>query len=162
MGDISYSVALADATRQMLDKREIEYDFYEDRGVFRFSMGLGEGQKLQGISIVIRIHEDAISSYSVVDMKADTASVGAVAEYITRANYGLLSGNFEMDYSDGEVRYKCYNYFEDQIPSDKELKSIAIGYGLMTWRRYGNGFLKVLFGGADPKDAIEEAERAEE
>ena len=27
-------------------------------------------------------------------------------EFITRANYGLLIGNFELDLADGEVRFK--------------------------------------------------------
>lgn len=30
----------------------------------------------------------------------------AAIEYITRANYGLFVGNFEMDLSDGEIRFK--------------------------------------------------------
>jgi hypothetical protein len=30
----------------------------------------------------------------------------ALAEFITRANYGMTIGNFELDYTDGEIRYK--------------------------------------------------------
>lgn len=30
----------------------------------------------------------------------------AVAELLTRINYGLPIGNFEMDFDDGEIRYK--------------------------------------------------------
>lgn len=30
-----------------------------------------------------------------------------LAEYLTRSNYGLVLGNFELDMNDGEVRYKC-------------------------------------------------------
>jgi hypothetical protein len=29
-----------------------------------------------------------------------------VAEYLTRANYGLILGNFGLDYTDCEIRYK--------------------------------------------------------
>jgi hypothetical protein len=29
-----------------------------------------------------------------------------VCEFLTRVNYGLAAGNFELDFSDGEVRYK--------------------------------------------------------
>ena len=29
-----------------------------------------------------------------------------VAEYLHRANYGLLLGSFEMDYDDGDVRFR--------------------------------------------------------
>ena len=30
----------------------------------------------------------------------------AMAEFLTRVNFGLFAGNFEMDYADGEVRCK--------------------------------------------------------
>ncbi|WP_049790798.1 hypothetical protein [Trichormus azollae] len=29
-----------------------------------------------------------------------------IAECITRANYGMIIGNFELDFNDGEIRYK--------------------------------------------------------
>ena len=35
-----------------------------------------------------------------------------MAEFLTRANYGLRIGNFEMDFEDGEVRYKSSVDFE--------------------------------------------------
>ncbi len=34
------------------------------------------------------------------------------AIFITRINYGLMIGNFEMDFSDGEIRYKTSIDFE--------------------------------------------------
>lgn len=30
----------------------------------------------------------------------------AIAHFLTLANYGTLIGNFELDFSDGEIRYK--------------------------------------------------------
>jgi hypothetical protein len=44
--------------------------------------------------------------YSVMESKVPANKRQTVAEYLTRANYGLVLGNFEMDFSDGEVRYK--------------------------------------------------------
>ena len=29
-----------------------------------------------------------------------------VAQFLTRTNYGLAAGNFELDFEDGEIRYK--------------------------------------------------------
>jgi hypothetical protein len=29
-----------------------------------------------------------------------------IAKFITRANYGMSLGNFELDFNDGEIRYK--------------------------------------------------------
>jgi hypothetical protein len=44
--------------------------------------------------------------YSVAPVRAPEVLRPAVAEYLTRANWGLIMGNFEFDYSDGEVRFK--------------------------------------------------------
>ena len=38
----------------------------------------------------------------------------AIAELLTRANYGIRIGNFERDYSDGEIRDKSSLDFECQ------------------------------------------------
>jgi hypothetical protein len=40
----------------------------------------------------------------------------SMADFLTRANYGLKVGNFEMDFSDGEIRYKTsINVENDQL-----------------------------------------------
>jgi hypothetical protein len=44
--------------------------------------------------------------YVVASTRAPEEVRLAVAEFLTRANYGMRIGNFELDYSDGEVRYK--------------------------------------------------------
>ena len=44
--------------------------------------------------------------YSVCPVNAPVEKRPAVAELLTRANYGLVMGNLEMDFSDGEIRYK--------------------------------------------------------
>lgn len=44
--------------------------------------------------------------YSVYPTKIDESVRPAMAELITRANYGLVLGNFEMDFGDGELRFK--------------------------------------------------------
>ena len=44
--------------------------------------------------------------YSVCPMAMPDFKRAAVAEFVTRANYGMIIGNFELDYNDGEVRYK--------------------------------------------------------
>jgi hypothetical protein len=44
--------------------------------------------------------------YSIYPEKVSPERRDDVAEYLTRANYGLMIGNFEMDLDDGDVRYK--------------------------------------------------------
>jgi len=44
--------------------------------------------------------------YSVMTEDVPAERRSAVAEFLTRVNYVMTIGNFEMDYDDGEVRYK--------------------------------------------------------
>lgn len=56
----------------------------------------------------VQVVEEAalLAFYSVVPIPVPPARRGALAEFLTRANYGLSLGNFEMDFDDGEVRAK--------------------------------------------------------
>ena len=44
--------------------------------------------------------------YVTAPVKAPTEKRLVVAEYLTRANWVAVVGNFEMDFRDGEIRYK--------------------------------------------------------
>ncbi|HEY9747696.1 MAG TPA: YbjN domain-containing protein [Allocoleopsis sp.] len=54
----------------------------------------------------IRENEEQFVFYSICPLVIPEAKRGAIAEFITRANYGMIIGNFEMDFEDGEIRYK--------------------------------------------------------
>ena len=49
---------------------------------------------------------DLILLYSVCPFRVPEERRSEVSEFLTRANYGLVAGNFELDFTDGEVRYK--------------------------------------------------------
>jgi hypothetical protein len=49
---------------------------------------------------------DLILLYSVCPFRVPEERRSDVSEFLTRANYGLVAGNFELDFADGEVRYK--------------------------------------------------------
>ena len=44
--------------------------------------------------------------YSLLPVNTPPDKLDAMAEFMTRANYGMIVGNFELNYEDGEVRYK--------------------------------------------------------
>src|SRR5579859_1767025 len=48
----------------------------------------------------------ALVAYAVCPVKAPRDRWTAVSEVISRANYGLGCGNFEMNFEDGAIRYK--------------------------------------------------------
>jgi hypothetical protein len=83
----------------------------------------------------------------------------AMAEFQARANYGLLIGNFELDFRDGEVRYKASIDVENDRLTDPLCHHLVVS-ACSTLDRYLPGLLKVMYGQVDPSMAIAEIEAA--
>jgi hypothetical protein len=105
----------------------------------------------------IRVDLEQFLFYVIAPVKTPEPMYGHVAEYITRANYGLRIGNFEMDYSDGEVRYKSSFDFESQ-PLTPALIKNAMYPAVHTMDLYLPGLLGVMYGNRTPAEAIREIE----
>ena len=95
--------------------------------------------------------------YSVCPAVAPEERRGAVAEFLTRANYGLIIGNFEMDFHDGEVRYKTSLDVEGDTLSPALLRSLVYANVAMM-DHYLPGVMAVLYGNVSPEEAIEQVE----
>lgn len=80
-----------------------------------------------------------------------------MAEFLTRANYGLKVGNFEMDFSDGEIRYKTSLNVENDQLSGPIIRNLVYA-NLWTMDRYLAGILSVIYGNIDPTEAIKKSE----
>jgi hypothetical protein len=105
----------------------------------------------------VRVDLEQFFFYAVSGVKVPEGARVAVAEFLTRANYGLRIGNFELDFGDGEVRYKSSLDFEGEILSDNLIRN-AIYPAVRIMDEYLPGLMKVAFGGATPADAIREIE----
>ena len=60
-----------------------------------------------------RNEQEQFVFYSIFPVRTPENKTHEVAEFVTRANYGMIIGNFELDYSDGEIRYKTSVDVED-------------------------------------------------
>lgn len=105
----------------------------------------------------VRVDLEQFIFYAISTVKVPEEARPAIAEFITRANFGLRVGNFEMDYSDGEVRYKSSLDFEGEPLTDNLIRN-AVYPAVQTMDSYLPGLMKVAFGGLTPFEAIEEIE----
>ncbi len=101
----------------------------------------------------IRLAEEQLICYAIAPFKVPEETRLIVADYLTRANYGLYIGNFEMDFNDGEVRCKSSIDFEDEELSFNLIRN-TIYPAVHLMDRYLAGLLKVVYGGASPTEAI--------
>lgn len=95
--------------------------------------------------------------YSVLEAKSPVEKRPAVAEFLTRANYGLVLGNFEMDYSDGEIRYKTSIDVEGGVLTPEMVKTLVYTNVLMM-DKYLPGIMSVIYGNVSPEQAIASVE----
>ena len=90
-------------------------------------------------------------------MKTSPKDFEAVAEFITRANFGMIIGNFEFDYSDGEIRYKTSVDLEGVEVQSNLLRNLVYA-NVLTMDKYFTGLMRVMYGGITPDEAIREIE----
>ncbi|MDE6774845.1 MAG: YbjN domain-containing protein [Ruminococcus sp.] len=147
----NYSKEIADAVSMFLHEDDWKFSEVDDDGIIR--TGIRIESKLKSADIYINVLKDSFVVVSVPALKADKDCINEMAEFITRANYGLNHGNFEMDYRDGEIRYKTSMYCGNMIPTPEQIKAV-IYINVSTLDDYGNGIAMVAFGMSTPEDAI--------
>jgi hypothetical protein len=81
----------------------------------------------------------------------------AMAEFVTRANYGLSIGNFEMDFADGEIRFRTSIDVEHAKLTAGLLESL-VAANLTVTDVYLPGLLAVLSSDVSPAAAIAKIE----
>lgn len=111
------------------------------------------------VSVFIQALDNAILSYAILSNKAPTEQFNNISEYLHRANYGLLYGNFEMDFNDGEIKYKLVTNCQDvgNLPNHFIDRSVILPCQMI--EKYGRGIISLMLGIGTPKELIEEIEK---
>jgi hypothetical protein len=109
----------------------------------------------------IRVDSEQFLFYAIAPIKVPEELRLATAEFTTRANYGMRIGNFEMDFNDGEIRYKSSLDFKDETLTPQLIK-LAIYPAVQTLDRYLPGLMTVIHGGKTPAEAVAEIEGSED
>ncbi|OLT59690.1 YbjN domain-containing protein [Moorena bouillonii] len=91
--------------------------------------------------------------YSMCPVKAPENKHLAITEFITRANYGMIMGNFEFDLDDGEIRYKTSIDVKEDNLSLALIKPIVYA-NVMTMDEYLPGIMAVIESEVEVKEAI--------
>lgn len=126
-----------------------------DRHIYRMTFSGKHGDFRCIAQVIVQLEQFLF--YAIAGPRAPEEVRPAVAEFITRANYGMRIGNFELDYSDGEVRYKAALDFEGETLTPTLLRN-HIYPVVTTMDHYLPGLMSVMFGGRTPFEAIEEIE----
>jgi hypothetical protein len=95
--------------------------------------------------------------YSLLPVNTPMDKLGVMSEFMTRANYGMIVGNFELNYEDGEVRYKTSIDIGDSDLSLALVKQIVYP-NVATMDLYLPGLMAVIYSNISAADAIAKIE----
>ena len=162
MKERDYSMNIANAVCDFLNEDDWHFSFDQERGIFKF--GLRLNGKLKKINYIVDIKDDEYLVYAISPLGADeedSEMMANMAEFICRANYGLKMGNFELDFDDGEVRFKVHVLCKGITPTVEMIKR-SIYCPASMFKRYGSGIVDIIFGNASGKDAVDKCEKHDE
>lgn len=147
------------AIRKYYDGEGWHYEYKPERNLIEMFISLGE---INTCRVLTFVRDDRFVTYTVFPLRPVEKMRAKVGEYLHGVNYGLSNGNFEFDYNDGEIRYKANNLLcGNTIPSQKDLgRIIEVGMDMIS--QYGGGLLRVMYGGADPQEVLDEIEKKAE
>lgn len=153
-GEINASQAFA-TLGQFLEDDEWYPQQLEDKTIYRMGFSGKNGQLTCYAQIQVDLEQFLF--YAVAPVKVPEETRMAAAEFITRANYGLRIGNFEMDWSDGEIRYKSSLDFEGAVLTPELIRN-AIYPAAQTLDHYLPGLMSTVYGGKSAAEAISSIE----
>jgi len=142
--------------RRFLDDDDWRYRVVEDNAIIKFSVQ-GESADFECFADV-KEERNICLLYIIAPNRVPQHRRLAAAEFLVRANYGLILGCFELDMEDGELRYRCGVDVEDSELSLAMAKNM-IYTAISTMDRYYQGLMAVAYGDIDPKVAIAKSEK---
>ena len=151
---MAYSQEIARQLRELLEASGIHAVFEERAGVGVLTIRMKLNCKLQNAQMLVLVREDNFSTLTQIPLSADENSRLAVAEYLTRANFNMRNGNFELNMDTGEIRFKTYVH-AGSGEIDPKAARLAVMLPFMMLDRFGDGLLEVLFGFKSPREAFE-------
>ena len=104
--------------------------------------------------------ESQLLFYSLCPVAVQPGQYAAAAEVVARANAGMIVGNFELDYDDGEIRFKTSIDVEGDRLSPALVKRLVYA-NVHTTDQYLPAIRAVLEDGDSPAFAIARVEAAD-
>lgn len=143
------------AMRTFFEEDDWSFTPMDDQPVLRMAFK-GESEAFNCFAQALE-ERDQFTFYSVAPFTVPLPQRPEAIEFVTRANYGMFVGNFEMDVRDGEVRYKTSADVADTDMPAMLFKTNVV-QNVLTMDRYLAALKAVAEGELTAAEAIEQVE----
>lgn len=142
-----------------MEEEEWKYEILEGENVLRFHFKGTSGRLLCYADV--DEEKDWLIFYSYLPVNAPPEKLNEMAEFIARANRGMRIGNFELDFEDGEIRYKTSIDIEGGELTNKMIDNL-LRANLSTMNRYFPGMMELIYSEKSPKELVQKIEGSED
>lgn len=138
-----------------MEEENWKYEILEGETILRFHFKGSSGRLL----CYAEVDEEKfwVIFYSYMPVNASSEKMTEMAEFICRANRGMRIGNFELDYDDGEIRYKTSIDAEGGEMTHQMIDNL-LRANLSTINRYFPGIMSVIYSDKSVADIIRDIE----
>lgn len=152
---MSYSKDIARCITDYLDADDWNYLLDEQKELIRMELRIRS--RMQKVDILMDLRDDKYVVFMTYPLGVDPEDRPAVADLLNRINYSLLFGCFEMDSTDGTVRFRLAVDCADSLPS-REIVKNSLLRPASSCQKYGNAIVRVIMGVASPEEAFNSAQ----
>ncbi|KAL7573273.1 hypothetical protein ACA910_003418 [Epithemia clementina (nom. ined.)] len=156
-GEVEERLGMLELIKQYLDSGNRSYQCQDPRddGSQVISLNLTGNHSSYRTFIDVKAHQDRMLVFIESPVRAPDRSRAACAELLMRINYSLALGNFEIDFRDGEIRYRMAVDVEGSYLSLSMIET-NIMVSAATMDRYFPAMMTVIYGNKAPVEALEE------
>jgi hypothetical protein len=141
---------ISDAVVAYIEQRGWPHELDAGRDLVSFPAMGNNGQWT--IVAAAREADEQLLVHSLLEIDVPVDRRVELALFLTRANFGLVIGNFELDLDDGELRYKTSVDVEGTELTEPMIDQLVLANVAIT-DRYLPGIVAVLQG-AEPQAAV--------
>lgn len=144
------------SVRGWLESEGWTFDFSEEKCLLRTKVALNNA--MTSAQLIVDVKDDFYLVYVISPVKGVEENLGELMKFLSMANFGLTNGNFELDVSDGEFRYKTFVNCDgiDKLPATVIQDSLCMGCAMMD--RYGDSLVALSMGQSTAQVEISKVE----
>ena len=150
---------MAEAMEKVLElfrAKEWSYELDEENHLVRSGINGDNGE--WKVVISPSDEDEVCLMLSILPQRCPERRRVACAELLTRINYGILVGGFEMDFQTGRINFKTSHPFA-KGELDGELLKRVVGFNLNCMDKYLPAIMSVMYAGTSPAKALAALER---
>jgi len=142
--------SIAKAFEALFERQEWRF-FKTDENNYAF--GFNSEVNRFNLHATIEDQRHTLTIYSQVPFQVPPGRMSEIAELVSRANWNMILGNFELDYDDGEIRFKISQSFRFREPDPDEIMEL-LDCALSMMQVYYTCFGDVIYGGQTVEEAL--------